>query len=119
MSGSGRTAPAGPWTWSAAGTGSLDGLELRLSASRPVACHWEAAGSSGEGGEAGEGGGMAARTLTGRDPWIAALGESAGDLLRLGRTLLGHAGERQARSPRACAPWPPAWQHHRGSRAAH
>ena len=110
---SGDPVPARSWTWSAMGSGSLDGLELRLRASRPVACHWEAAGSSVQGEEDS---GPAGHTLADHDPRLASLGESAGDLLRLGRILLGRAGERagtvsaRLRAVAAClaaSPWQP------------
>ena len=109
----GRTAPAaGSWTWSAPGTGCLDGLELRLRASRPVACHWEAAGSPVQGRDDT----LDGQILASSDPWLATLGQSAGDLLLLGRTLLGRAGERagtvsaRLRAVAAClavSPWQP------------
>jgi enediyne polyketide synthase len=51
--GSGPGAPGGWWASSATGTGALAGHELRMCASRPVACYWEAAGSSREDGAGG------------------------------------------------------------------
>jgi enediyne polyketide synthase len=115
--GSGPAAPAGWWASSATGTGPLAGLELRIRASRPVACYWEAAGSSREGKEGGTlaSGTLASGTLA-SDPWIAALGESAGDLLRLGHAPPGHASGQagpvsaRLRAVAAClapSPWQP------------
>jgi hypothetical protein len=54
--------------------------------------------------------------MAGRDPWLTAVGESAGDLLRLGRAPLGHADGQadpvsaRLRAVAAClapSPWQP------------
>ncbi|HEY6278598.1 MAG TPA: hypothetical protein VIX86_19980, partial [Streptosporangiaceae bacterium] len=66
------------WTWSATGTGPLDGLVLHLRADQPVACHWQAAGPPGRED--------APAPVTG-------LGPSAADLLQFGRSLLARPGE--------------------------
>jgi enediyne polyketide synthase len=111
------------WTWSATGTGSLDGLGLYLRASKPVTCHWQAAGPPqaagsfpGAGEDGGPGGRPCGQNLTDRVPRIATLAESAADLLRFGRVLLARPGERAStvsarlQAVAAClasSPWQP------------
>ncbi len=111
------------WTWSATGTGSLDGLELYLRASKPVACHWQAAGPAQAAGsfpgaeeDGAPGGRPCGQDLTDRVPRIVTLGESAADLLRFGRVLLARPGERAStvsarlQAVAAClasSPWQP------------
>ncbi|HCU94913.1 MAG TPA: hypothetical protein DHU96_20295 [Actinobacteria bacterium] len=77
-----------------------------------MACHWEAAGSPVQGRDDT----LDGQILASSDPWLATLGQSAGDLLLLGRTLLGRAGERagtvsaRLRAVAAClavSPWQP------------
>jgi malonyl CoA-acyl carrier protein transacylase len=76
--------PRSPWLDAAVGTGPLDGFELVVRATRPVACHWATTKPPREGASP-------------RMPWP---GDSAGqvesDLARLGEQL--HAQSREPRT---------------------
>jgi hypothetical protein len=106
----GLTPPPTGWAWSAAGAGSLDGLALRLRATRPVTCHWQAVRPSRLDRRTED------ETWAGRIPPVTVLGEPATELLRFGRSLLDHPGEHagtvaaRLRAVAAClevSPWRP------------